>query len=237
MRRRESLIEGPRGAIKDWEANMVKKRGAKGKAREQQIIQAAVQAIAEIGLADVRMVDIAERAGMSAGHMTYYFENKNAILTEAIRWSEEGFHRELEEHIQAFEDPWARLEQLMDMSSSKGPGDPGWILWFEVWSVAHSAPEVAAMHEELGEWWMTIATEVIAHGIAQGAFANVDPRQAAGLLAAVIDGLSIYLTLSSVDTDEPGDATREYVMHQCRALAHLVLDPNGSAAQHISRPA
>jgi len=46
-------------------------------------------AIVDQGLDDVRMRDIARRAGMSPGHILYYFASKDALLLEVLRWSEE----------------------------------------------------------------------------------------------------------------------------------------------------
>ena len=79
---------------------MVKKRRKKGEERERLVIQAAVQAISDRGLANVRMSDIAELVGMSPGHITYYFESKSELLMQAIRWSEEWFQGQIAEEVE-----------------------------------------------------------------------------------------------------------------------------------------
>ena len=65
-------------------------RRTKGKEREELIVEAATQAIVERGLANVRIADIAERAGMTPGHVTYYFPSKIDLLMRAISASEEA---------------------------------------------------------------------------------------------------------------------------------------------------
>jgi AcrR family transcriptional regulator len=44
-------------------------RREKGKSREALVVGAAARAIAELGLENVRLTDVAERAGMTAGHV------------------------------------------------------------------------------------------------------------------------------------------------------------------------
>lgn len=74
-------------------------RRAKGKAREELVVGAAAQVIAERGLANVRVSDVAERAGMSPGHVTYYFPSKTVLLMRAIRHSEESFSTFVDDEI------------------------------------------------------------------------------------------------------------------------------------------
>lgn len=203
---------------------MVRKRRAKGQAREQKVIEAAVLAIAELGMDKVRMADVAERAGMSQGHVTYYFETKAELLMEAIRWSEERFHQLVMDQIQTVSDPWERLGQLFELTLADGPGDPSWLLWFEVWSYSGNDPTFAEIHEELEGWWRTTMAGVIRYGHAEGAFAGEDADEAARLFLALTDGLSIQLTLGAKNFD------REAALAMCQRTARLLLEPTRAPA-------
>jgi AcrR family transcriptional regulator len=197
----------------------VTERRAKGKAREELVIDAAAQAIAERGLANVRVSDVAERAGMSPGHVTYYFPSKSDLLMRAIRQSEESLSELVAEKIKAIPDPWKRLDALVELSAASGPGDQGWALWFEVWSNASFDQEVARVHDELDGRWREILSGVIRYGCERGAFETDDPDETARLLSAVIDGLSIQLTLRS------SGLTRADLLRLCRAAAVAHLRP------------
>jgi AcrR family transcriptional regulator len=175
----------------------VTKRRAKGEARERLVVEAAAQLIAERGLANVRIADIAERAAMSAGHVSYYFPSKSELLMRAIRQSEENYTDLLVDQLATIRDPWARLTRLIELSSASGQGDPGWVLWFEVWSNAATDPEVARVHDELDHRARAILLNVITYGVEQGAFDPADAESAALMLSALIDGLSIQLTLGA----------------------------------------
>jgi AcrR family transcriptional regulator len=197
----------------------VTKRRAKGKVREDLLVGAAAQAIAERGLANVRVSDVAERAGMSPGHVTYYFPSKSDLLMRAIRQSEESLAVQVAEELQEIRDPWKRLERLIELSAPTGPGDLGWVLWFQVWSNAALDPDVARVHDELDARWRTILADVIRYGCERGAFETEDPEEAALLLSALIDGLSIQLTLAS------SGLTREELLRLCRTAAGVQLRP------------
>ncbi|MFI5733624.1 TetR/AcrR family transcriptional regulator [Kribbella sp. NPDC051587] len=173
----------------------VPKRQQRGAAREQQIVTAAAELIAERGLADLRLTDVAERAGLGTGHVSYYFRSKTMLLMRAIQQSEDAFIDRAEATLARIRDPWKRLAKFVELSAANGPRDPGWVLWFEVWSNAALDAEVARLHEELDARSSALLAGIIRHGCAEGVFHTDDPDQAATVLAATIDGLSIQLTL------------------------------------------
>ena len=200
------------------------KRRAKGQSREELVVGAAAQAIAELGLSNVRFTDIAERAGMTPGHVTYYFPSKSDLLMRAIRLSEESLVAQVAAEIDRIRDPWKRLDRLISLSAASGPGDPGWVLWFQVWLTAANDPDIARVHDELDARWRAIRVGVIRYGCELGAFEAADPEAVALILSAVIDGLSIQLTLGS------SSLNRTQLLRSCRAAARLHLQPDVEAA-------
>src|SRR5471032_3229332 len=51
-------------------------------ARRAQIIECAIDAIAELGFAQASLAQIAKRAGVSTGVISYYFAGKDALIRE-----------------------------------------------------------------------------------------------------------------------------------------------------------
>ena len=172
-------------------------RRSRGRAREEVIVEAAAQMIAERGMAHVRMSDIAERAGVSTGHVTYYFPSKSELLMRAIGASEERLVAEVEHSVLEVADPWLRLERLVSLSASEGSADQGWVLWFQVWHEASLDPHVAAVQDGLDARWRAILADVLRYGAGLGVFRAPAPEAAARVLSAVIDGLSIQVTLGA----------------------------------------
>jgi AcrR family transcriptional regulator len=172
-------------------------RRAKGQEREALVVEAAAQAIAERGLANVRMADVAEIAGMSVGHVSYYFPSKIELLMRAITANEERHWTAVEARMLRIRDPWKRLDTLLDTAASLGPHDPGWVLWFQLWLESALDADVARGHDELDARWRRILADVIRYGVAQGAFTSTDPDEDALVLSCIVDGLSIQVTLES----------------------------------------
>ena len=53
-------------------------------ARRAQIIECAVETIAELGYAQTSLAKIAKRAGISAGVISYYFDGKDDLIAEVV---------------------------------------------------------------------------------------------------------------------------------------------------------
>lgn len=178
-------------------------RRSKGKEREELVVAAAAQAIAERGLAHVRMSDVADIAGMSVGHVSYYFPTKIELLLRAITANEERHWAGVEARISRIRDPWKRLDTLLGTASAAGPRDPGWVLWLQLWLEAALDDDVARGHHELDARWRRILADVIRYGVDQGAFTSRDPERDALVISSIVDGLSIQVTLGSPVTSRP----------------------------------
>lgn len=178
-------------------------RLTKGKQREEKVLRAAAQAIADLGYGNVRVSDIAERAKMTPGHVTYYFPSKNELLLLAIRRSEEKLVEDSRAKLAAISDPFERLRQLITLSAASGPQDEGWVLWLQVWANGMLDDAVSEEHHLLDLRWFEVLVEVIQYGRDEGAFPVDDTDDAAEMISALIDGLSIQLTVGSdrIDRD------------------------------------
>ncbi|HEY5891177.1 MAG TPA: TetR family transcriptional regulator, partial [Acidimicrobiia bacterium] len=59
--------------------------------RRRDILEATISAIAERGLCDTRIADIAEIIGASPALVLYYFPSKAALLTDALIYQDQLF--------------------------------------------------------------------------------------------------------------------------------------------------
>lgn len=189
--------------------------------REKRVIAAASAAIDDLGFSAVRIADIAERAGMTAGHVTYYFPAKSELLMLAIRSSEEELIRQASSSIAELDDAWQRLDLLIDLSTAREVHDPGWALWFEVWAEAMDNPEIAAAHNELDEQWRKLLSEVIESGMDAGTFRKSPLADTVLLISTALDGLSIQLTVGA-----PGFSA-ERLRGLANELCSILLTPTG----------
>jgi AcrR family transcriptional regulator len=194
---------------------VVSHRRRKGSARERAVIEATSALIAESGVDGVRVSDVAARAGMSVGHVTYYFPRKSSLLLRAIELSERAFQADVANRARAIADPWQRLIAIIDLAMAEGAGDRGWLLWLEVWAGAGRDPELAARQAALDLAWRSLLAEVLRDGVAQGAFVDHDADELSLTLTCLMDGLSTRLALG--DPDVSVDRARSSVLRLAKA--------------------
>jgi AcrR family transcriptional regulator len=176
--------------------------------RRRQILDAAVSVVAERGLCDTRIEDVAKRAGTSAGLVIYYFGKRDRLLAEALAYSEQQFYAEAKRDLASIESARDQLAHLLRQSCSTGSyGDlewrDGWLLWLDLWARAPRDPDVARDRQQLDRRWRETIAEVVRNGQERGEFGPVDPDDFAVRLAALIDGLAIQVVLG--DPDVPAE--------------------------------
>jgi AcrR family transcriptional regulator len=184
--------------------------------RREALVRAAIEVIAEKGLGGTRVADIGARAGISPGHVLYYFEGKSDIFTRALRTIEDDLR---EQALAAFESRPAatdRWEWLVDQAAPTGPGDPRVLLWLQAWERATRDPEVSALVIELDRRWIGLLVELVEYGVSTGEFTVAEPADFAIRFSALMDGLMLQVVAGSTSMD------RAHMLAICaRAAAEL----------------
>ena len=171
--------------------------------RRLTILEAAAEVIAERGLCDTRISDVAERAGASAALIIYYFTSKDQLLTEALAHAEDRFYLDTFHELTALEGATQRLVRLIEMScpvpdrAEDLVGD--WTLWIELWSRALRDPEAAKKRAALDRRWRWTIADIVRSGQRSGEFAQVDADDFAVSFAGLVDGLALQVVLSDDD--------------------------------------
>jgi AcrR family transcriptional regulator len=167
-------------------------------ARRRQILKAAVQVIAEKGLCDTGIKDVADQAGTSPALVIYYFGKKDTLLAEALAFADERFYAKTADAVAELSSARDRLVELVRRSCSVGEAEDDfdeWVLWLDLWARAPRDPDVARDRQAMDERWRTTIGEIVRQGQASGEFAGLDPDAFALRLAALIDGLAILVVL------------------------------------------
>ena len=190
--------------------------------RPMQIIDAAVQVIMERGLAETRISDIAERAGVSPALVLYYFESKDKVLTEALTFANDRFYLRVSREALRLPSARDQLIRLIELScpgftgDGEGEWDDEYILWIELYVRALRDPEVAKDREALDRRWRTAIADIIRKGHEQGEFPPGDADELALRIGALTDGLSILMVLRDpdVNTERMRRALLEVAAHE-----------------------
>ncbi len=181
--------------------------------RRAQIVDAAARTIAERGLPDTRVADIARAAGTSPALILYYFGSKDRLLAEALTYAEDRFFARTAEELAEVASARDRLVRLIERScDSEGET---WaddfrsetMLWLELWARAPRDREVSRNREALDRRWRAIIVDIVKDGQAKGEFSERDPEEFALQLSSLMDGLSVQVVLE--DPDVPVERMRD----------------------------
>ena len=172
--------------------------------RREQMLRAAAALIGERGFSETRIADVAHRSGVSSALVIYYFSTKDRLLTEALRWSEDAFYRDVTGRLAQRSSARDRLELLVRSTCVQQGNDevPGsWGLWFDLWAQALRHPEIARDRIELDQRWRDTIAGVVRGGQQDGELGDVDPESFAITFAVLLDGLSIQVALEDPVVD------------------------------------
>ncbi len=190
----------------------------KSRDRHQEILDAAARVITERGLAETRIADIAEQAGVSPGLILYYFESKDRLLSEALTYANDQFYLRMSREIRRIDSAREQLRRVIDLSVPGYLAEYGrldeWALWIEVWVRALRDAEMAKDREVLDQRWRSQLADIVRGGQASGEFASSAPAEELALrLASLIDGLAIQVILND------SQVTSERMHRTCMEVA------------------
>jgi|SRR5436190_10154167 len=163
-----------------------------GRRSRDRVLKAALDLIIEAGIDQVRLAEIARRAGMSSGQVMYYFTSKEHILLETLAWQEHQDGIRCRAALARVTGAWRQLERFIQLFLPAAPPDPAWILWLEAWARAPHNKQVSRFLEELLNPWRDVLAGIVARGVAEGAFAApAEMDDFTRRFIAVLDGLAI----------------------------------------------
>lgn len=184
--------------------------------RRQDILAAASIAIAERGLCETRIADIADNIGASPALILYYFPSKAALLTEALVYQDRLFHESVNDELEGARSAVEKFAILIEASCprpsrSNGATD-GWTLWPAAWEMSRHDPSLASARARLDEAWRAQIAAIVDEGIANGEFRTLNSGDFAIQLAAMLDGLAIEVMLGdAVDADRMRDLANAFL--------------------------
>jgi AcrR family transcriptional regulator len=163
-----------------------------GQRSRDRVLAAALGIITEEGIGQVRVAEIARRAGMSSGQVMYYFTSKEHILLETLAWRDGADIERTRAGVRKVTGAWDQLERFIGFYLPASPTDSSWILWLEVWSRAPHNRQVSQFLEGLLRPWRDELAAIVARGVREGAFAPPVAIDDFTLrFAALLDGLAI----------------------------------------------
>jgi AcrR family transcriptional regulator len=181
--------------------------------RRDQMVVAASRAIAERGLSNVRIKDIADQVGMSAGSVLYYYPELDELLAEVHRDSIERYYQRRVEAIGHDASPREQLASALAAGIPEDPDDLTARLLYEMHALCESSPAHAELMNSLFDREVMLYRSILEVGVAAGEFVlsgSVD--LVARVLVALEDGLGLHVV--SRNRSMP-PATANDVLRRC----------------------
>jgi AcrR family transcriptional regulator len=204
-------------------------------ARREQLLRSALEVIVARGYADTRIADVAEHAGTSPALVIYYFKTRDQLLTEALRYSEDGWYAAGTTRLAAIDSAAGQLTELIAMTCLPGT-DPAqrseWLLWLDLWALSPRNSGVASVRRKFDERWRSAISSTVLAGQENGEFsAAVDADEFAVTLSALLDGMAVQIALE--DPDVPPSRAYDLAMRYASSqLGFTWQHPQSSAEKN-----
>ena len=190
--------------------------------RRDSIARAAMLEIAERGIEDLRLKDVAERAGWTTGVLTHYFKSKDELLSEALKVT---FREVVGEAVADAQDD---DHDSYDLVRRWLPSFPGRLMVSKAWIAFMGSAQFSAANRELfAEYYRLMAQE--GHRRLEGVPLAIDAEAAVDMLQAFFDGLCTRVIM---EPDAWPLERQEALLNLF--LTHMLRAPDGSPGQQTT---
>jgi TetR/AcrR family transcriptional repressor of bet genes len=149
----------------------------------------AVEVIAEKGIENMRLVDVARRMGVTTGLVTHYFEDKDAVLLAALEHvaGELVWHDEVAYLVSSPREIFDYLIEILPLDERRREH---WKVWIAFWSRALNNPALAAVHQQYNVTFREKLVDII-----QRFELHADPVASADAVNMTIDSIATHATI------------------------------------------
>ncbi|CAM5775841.1 HTH-type transcriptional regulator BetI [Labrys miyagiensis] len=164
-----------------------------GDIRRRQLIEATIVAIAEVGFNATTIAEIARRADVSTGLVSFYFGDKDGLLEATLRHLARELSRGAAARMRDATTPRARVQAVIETMLGASQFERGiGTVWLAFWAQVPHSPNFARVQRA---YHARLATNL---SYALRPILMRDPaRSLAETIASMIDGLWLRATLAN----------------------------------------
>ncbi|HET8813614.1 MAG TPA: TetR family transcriptional regulator C-terminal domain-containing protein [Solirubrobacterales bacterium] len=164
--------------------------------RRQELVEAAWRVIADRGIDEVTVREIAREAGYSSGVLAHYFENKDDLLVHALRLSHERIYKRYEAEVEAPRRREALEAVLMDNLPLDKQRDLETRIEMSFWARSLRNKSLSEIQHQEHEFLRDLIRRLFKGSQEEEAVvADGQTDLIVDLLAALIDGISLHALL------------------------------------------
>lgn len=163
--------------------------------RREQIVHATIRGLARWGYAGLTMKRVAAEAGVSQGILHYYFRDKAAMLAAAARRVTADLDRRVATESRGARTARERLRAVIRACLRTAVDHRDfWTVFIEFWGEAFHDRRLATVNRQAYARARRLIGAGLARGVASREFRPIDVEEAAAVVLALVDGLSLQLT-------------------------------------------
>jgi TetR/AcrR family transcriptional regulator, transcriptional repressor of bet genes len=188
--------------------------------RRRQIVEAFGRVLASAGYEKATIAAIAKEAGLAPGLVHYHFDDKREVLVALVASLVETIDSRSRARLEAAgDDPWARLDALIDAHLALGPGadEAAVRAWAALGAEALREPGVREQYAEALRSSLSLFEELVV-GCLGKRKANAEVKELAAAILSAIEGA---LRLGTV---APGLLPRGFAAPMVRKLARGLIE-------------
>lgn len=158
----------------------------------ERILSAAADVLAAEGFDGARMRSVAKRAGVSIGLLQHYFETRDGMLCEAVRWKTRDLIAAWSDIDDEDADPWRRLVAFIVSLTVREDLQSRSVMWTEFCVSSGRHAELAESVQAVQEEWRALMVSVIRSGVERGVFhPTMEVEDIADIVVALVDGCEV----------------------------------------------
>ncbi|MDG4898450.1 TetR family transcriptional regulator C-terminal domain-containing protein [Mesorhizobium sp. WSM4976] len=177
-----------------------------GEDRQRQLIEAAIDVIGSKGLSRTTLADIAKKAGLAYGHISFRFKTKESLLLAALRAVTDEYVAVRDAAVALEDRPAAeRLRLMIEAGFQRNIASKKKIaLWHAFLSECHTRPAYMKLFSEIRKAEYGRARKICDELLSEGTDSALDPHVAALGINSLVEGLWFNMRLKpgAIDSTE-----------------------------------
>ena len=180
--------------------------------RREQLIEATIDTIAKYGFRKTTLGQVAKRAKLSQGIVSFYFKTKDGLLLETLKFLADEYEATWKRAVAASgPDPVTALDAIIETDLGRKVCNRRKVpVWVAFWGEARSQPRFRKFCSQLADDYLAQTREIILRIMDRGGYHHLDADAIARGLNAMINGLWLDLMI------DPKHFDRETAKRACR---------------------
>ena len=186
--------------------------------RRAQLIEVAIDSLAELGFVGSTLVRIADRASVSPGLVAHYFADKDGLLEAAFRALSRRVHENVRSRLERARTPRSRIQAIIDANLAPAEfNQRTGNAWLAFWGQLLHVPRLKRVQQAYQRRMLSN----LRHALRQ-LVPDAEARRLAAMIAAMIDGVWLRAALSDwteADSESARALLTSFVDERLRASA------------------